>query len=260
MFGDLKNKLKRNSIRSVKSLQQKDVGQTLKVSASTPVLSTAVPPQPPAHNMASSSSTQLSRKQQEKAPVSRRTSPNSTFSHTNKPASSHTSEEEEEEQFSGNNSTASSSSASISMPRTPPIQHYRHASNVSLPASVSNEFFLNHNHLKPGDHAELLSYNKTINMYRENAKRTNDPTIQCDLAIYLYESSKNSGGEKGAYINEAMKMLKALSSRGHGESQYYLANIYASGQLHNKQKPDFGNAFPLFAQAAKHQHADAAYR
>lgn len=121
---------------------------------------------------------------------------------------------------------------------------------------------MNHNHLKPGNKAELLSYDKTINLYRENAKRTNDPTIQCDLAIYLYESTKKNQKpeERQAYIQEAIKILKTLSLRGHAESQYYLANIYASGATHKSGKPDFGNAFPLFVQAAKHQHADAAYR
>lgn len=136
-----------------------------------------------------------------------------------------------------------SSSSSNSMPGTP--RHGRYLSNASLPC---------HDHLKPGNNAELLSYDKTMAMYLDNAKRTNDPHIQCDLAIYLYESSKSlSSKEKKPYVNEATKILKTLALRGHAESQYYLANMFAS-------KPDFGNAFPLFVQAAKHQHADAAYR
>ncbi|KAI8637165.1 hypothetical protein BD408DRAFT_354256 [Parasitella parasitica] len=140
-------------------------------------------------------------------------------------------------------------------------KHARYPSNFSLP-SLNSEYFLNHNHLKPGNRAELLSYDKTINLYRENAKKTNDPTIQCDLAIYLYESAKTNQNpkERQAYIQESTKILKTLSLRGHAESQYYLANIYASGATHKSGKPDFGNAFPLFVQAAKHQHADAAYR
>ncbi|KAI7893765.1 uncharacterized protein EV154DRAFT_500730 [Mucor mucedo] len=134
-----------------------------------------------------------------------------------------------------------SSSSSNSMPSTP--RHGR--SNASLPY---------HDHLKPGNNAELLSYDKTMAMYLDNAKRTNDPRIQCDLAVYLFESSKPlSPKQKKPYVSEATKILKTLALRGHAESQYYLANMFAS-------KPDFGNAFPLFVQAAKHQHADAAYR
>ncbi|KAI7899631.1 uncharacterized protein BX663DRAFT_520782 [Cokeromyces recurvatus] len=162
-------------------------------------------------------------------------------------------------------SSAASSSTSLSIPATPPsviYKHNRYLSNLSLP-SLNSEYFMNHDHLKPGNNAELLSYDKTIIMYRENAKRSNDPTIQCDLAIYLYESSKNPNRkpeERIAYMSEAIKILKATSTRGHAESQYYLANIYASGATHKSGKPDFGNAFPLFVQAAKRQHADASYR
>ncbi|KAI8087351.1 hypothetical protein BDF21DRAFT_335057 [Thamnidium elegans] len=143
-----------------------------------------------------------------------------------------------------------SSTSSSSSPGTPPPQRYgRFASNASLPISIHN-----HDHLKPGNNAELLSYDKTLTMYLDNAKRTNEPSIQCELATYIYESSKSlPEKEKKPYVCEATKILKTLALRGHAESQYYLANIYAS-------KPDFGNAFPLFVQAAKHQHVDAAYR
>lgn len=145
--------------------------------------------------------------------------------------------------------TNSSTTSSSSSPGTPPQRYGRFASNASLPISIYN-----HDHLKPGDNAELLSYDKTLTMYLENAKRTNDPSIQCELATYLYESSRPlPERERKPYLAEATKILKTLALRGHAESQYYLANMYAS-------KPDFSNAFPLFLQAAKHQHPDAAYR
>ena len=153
--------------------------------------------------------------------------------------------------YTSSPSTASSSSASLSMPPTPPT-HIRYGSIASLPGNI------NHDHLKPGDNAELLSYNKTINMYRENAKH--DPNLQCDLAMCLYESALQNEKDKKTLMMEAAKMLKTLALRGHATSQYYLANMYASGNLHKTGKSDFGNAFPLFVQAAKHQHVDAAYR
>lgn len=282
MIGSIKNRLKRNSMQSTKKdNEKKGGGHGLKVSASTPVLSlsSAAAPQPPIY-LTSPSLIQLSSKQQEKLPAvdSKRASTISHHHHHQQASSTHSNVPEEleelEEEEEGDSSATSSSSASISMPATPPVQpyqkhphphhkHHRYASsNVSLPTSfITQDIFLNHNHLKPGNQAELLSYQKTIIMYRENAKRTNDPSIQCDLAIYLFESSKGSmEKEKVAYLNEALKMLKQLSFRGHAESQYYLANIYASGQFNKSNKPDFGNAFPLFVQAAKHQHADAAYR
>lgn len=143
----------------------------------------------------------------------------------------------------------SSTTSSNSTPGTPPQRYGRFASNASLPISIYN-----HDHLKPGNNAELLSYDKTLTMYLDNAKRTNDPAIQCELATYLCESSRPlPERERKPYLSEATKILKTLALRGHAESQYYLANMYAS-------KPDFSNAFPLFLQAAKHQHPDAAYK
>lgn len=122
---------------------------------------------------------------------------------------------------------------------------------------------LDHSHLKPGSKASLLSYNQTINMYRENAKKTNSPDIQCDFAIFMVEAAKplaEDDESRWEYLNEAEKLLKQLASRGHAESQYYLGNLYAAGLLSRKGKNEFDKAFPLFVQATKHHHADAAYR
>lgn len=297
MFGDIKNKLKSAtpSIRSVKtngsvkSNKSSRPASTInpKFSQSSPGLITvsvsnstnspsSPPPPPPAHM---SSAVGAAGRHKEKLPANmyrlstgslHSTSSTSSSSNKGKPPSRSSCTSIDENQVATNNTNATSSSnsssstTSLSLPPTPPPvlgKHGRYPSNISLP-SLNSEHFLNHNHLKPGNNAELLSYDKTINLYRENAKRTNDPTIQCDLAIYLYESTKNNQKpeESHAYIQESTKILKTLSLRGHAESQYYLANIYASGATHKSGKPDFGNAFPLFVQAAKHQHADAAYR
>ncbi|ORX58087.1 HCP-like protein [Hesseltinella vesiculosa] len=136
--------------------------------------------------------------------------------------------------------------------------------------SVNTDPLLDHSHLKPGQNASLLSYAKTINMYHSNAKKTNDFEIQCDFAIFLVEAAKRLMDDplddhsqtdvSHTYLAEAAKLLRQLSTRGHGPSQYYLANMFASGLLHKSHKPEFDKAFPLFVQAAKHHHPDAAYR
>ena len=134
---------------------------------------------------------------------------------------------------------------------------------VASVATTTNEQLLDHSHLKPGNKASLLSYGQTINMYRENAKKTNNPDIQCDFAIFMVEAAKPLLDDEIArweYLSEAEKLLKQLASRGHAESQYYLGNLYASGLLSRKGKNEFDKAFPLFVQATKHHHADAAYR
>ena len=137
------------------------------------------------------------------------------------------------------------------------------ASSIMETSSVNMDQLLDHSHLKPGSKASLLSYQQTINMYRENAKKTNSPDIQCDFAIFMVEAAKpllEDDTGRWEYLLEAEKLLKQLASRGHSESQYYLGNLYASGLLSRKGKNEFDKAFPLFVQATKHHHADAAYR
>lgn len=148
-------------------------------------------------------------------------------------------------------------SAEIS--KTPPGTRTSSVMNLSL----TGDQLLDHSHLKPGTKASLLSYNQTINMYRDNAKKTNSPDIQCDFAIFLVEAAKpipEDDETRWEYLAEAEKLLKQLAARGHAESQYYLGNLFASGLLSKKGKNEFDKAFPLFVQATKHHHADAAYR
>jgi TPR repeat protein len=170
-------------------------------------------------------------------------------------------------QYSASNNSAPSLSMhrqssplpSIETSKTPPGT--RTSSVINL--SMTSEQLLNHSHLKPGNKASLLSYAQTINMYRENAKKTNSPDIQCDFAIFMVEAAKpiqEDDPTRVEYLAEAEKLLKQLAARGHAESQYYLGNLYASGVLSKKGKNEFDKAFPLFVQATKHHHPDAAYR
>ncbi|KAG0169502.1 hypothetical protein DFQ28_002291 [Apophysomyces sp. BC1034] len=147
---------------------------------------------------------------------------------------------------------------STSPSQTPPATRPQSVMSLS-----TTEQLLDHSHLKPGAKASLLSYTQTINMYRENAKKTNSPDIQCDFAIFMVEAAKpikDDDTTRWEYLAEAEKLLKQLAARGHAESQYYLGNLYASGLLSRKDKNEFDKAFPLFVQASKHHHADAAYR
>lgn len=140
-------------------------------------------------------------------------------------------------------------------PQTP--THIRHGSFSSSQQSFqSNQSdpLLDHSHLKPGNNASLLSYDKTIQMYRQNALKSNNMDTQCDFAIFLIEAAKRfQNQEQHDYLSEAEKILKQISMRGHSEAQYYLANMYAS-------QSNFDKAFPLFIQAAKHHHPDAAFK
>lgn len=139
-----------------------------------------------------------------------------------------------------------------------------------------------------GTNASLLSTRKTLDMYRANVKKTNDPTIQYEFAVFMINAAKEAGaaGEgdstprhpspassreldgapdlgpassSAELLREARHILQRLSDRSYPFAQYYLADGYASG-LFRKGKEDYDRAFPLFIAASKHGHAEAGYR
>lgn len=127
-----------------------------------------------------------------------------------------------------------------------------------------------------GSNANLLSTRKTLEMYRANVKKTNDPAVQYEFAIFMISAAQEEGLEaegvsdaavsekshasvKDNLLKEAKHILQKLSDRSYPFAQYYLADGYASG-LFNKGKEDWDRAFPLFLAASKHGHAEAGYR
>ncbi|PWN30171.1 hypothetical protein BDZ90DRAFT_229199 [Jaminaea rosea] len=142
---------------------------------------------------------------------------------------------------------------------------------ASIAPSVTTGPLLDHSHLKPGEQAALLSHNKTLELYRQNAKKTNDPDLIYEFAVFMIDASKSmpespsgavgiASGSKEDVIKEAIGLLKKIAERGHADAQYFLADCYANGIGTPKAKQDFDRAYPLFVLAAKHGHPDAAYR
>ena len=127
--------------------------------------------------------------------------------------------------------------------------------------------------LAVGNNASLLDTKKTLDMYRGNVKKTNDPAIQYEFAIFMVNaareavakedrsdaSSSSQAESSSELIKEARGILHRLSDRAYPFAQYFLADGYFSG-FFNKGKPDYDKAFPLFVAASKHGHAEAGYR
>lgn len=148
--------------------------------------------------------------------------------------------------------------------------------SIRAPSPPPSGPILDHSHLRPGNQASLLSHERTLELYRANAKKTQDPALQFEFAVFMIDASKtwpippNTPGnlldvEKALdrrenLIHEATALLKRLADRGHPASQYFLADCYANGIGTSKNKQDFDRAYPLFMLAAKHGHPDAAYR
>ena len=135
---------------------------------------------------------------------------------------------------------------------------------------------LDHSHLRPGKQAALLSHERTLELYRANAKKTQDPDLQFEFAVFMVDASKTlpipeltpanvievekAIEKREDLIKEATSLLKRNADRGHMPSQYFLADCFANGIGTHKNRQDFDRAFPLFILAAKHGHPDAAYR
>jgi len=162
--------------------------------------------------------------------------------------------------------------AAQDLPQSPPS-----APTPPIPASsLSAGPILDHSHLRPGKQAALLSHERTLELYRANAKKTQDPDLQFEFAVFMIDASKtfpippNTPGnllqveksleKRDDLVREASSLLKRLADRGHPASQYFLADCYANGIGTVKGKQDFDRAYPLFVLAAKHGHPDAAYR
>ncbi|KAI0200335.1 HCP-like protein [Astrocystis sublimbata] len=146
------------------------------------------------------------------------------------------------------------------------------------PLTIDNSYLRNN----VGNNASLLSTQKTLDMYRQNVKKTNDFSIQYSFAVFLISTAQEQGldfdepvrkksnskhdmqkgGDESSsteLVREAKSILSRLANGGYPFAQYYLADGYASG-LFNKGKEDYHAAFPLFVLAAKHGHAESAYR
>lgn len=150
---------------------------------------------------------------------------------------------------------------------------------ASIAPSVASGPLLDHSHLKVGQKASLLSHGKTLELYRQNAKKTNDPNLIYELAVFMVDAAKTMGADdeaagavaavngpnkvdtqKEELMKEATGLLKKIADRGHPDAQYFLADCYANGIGTRTGKQDFSSAYTYFVLAAKHGHPDAAYR
>jgi len=149
--------------------------------------------------------------------------------------------------------------------------------NMPLPRPPSPPI-LDQSHLHPGNRASLLSHEQTLALYRSNAKKTSDPDLIFEFAVFMLEASKSlaippadlnnsnqleierAQQKQDGLVKEALALLKRIADRGHVLAQYTLADCYANGIGTVRAKQDFDRAFPLFILAAKHGHVDACYR
>ncbi|KAL8916817.1 MAG: hypothetical protein Q9172_006099 [Xanthocarpia lactea] len=199
--------------------------------------------------------------------------PNSTYSVSSDPAARNRSPQRSHSHL-GRLSPASSANT----PDSRPIS-YIDLINVPYPQPPPAASNIDNVHLQKavGNNASLLSTKQTLDMYRANVKKTADPTIQYEFAIFMVQTAQEASNSeqegfdgprsdsatsvesRAELLREARHILQKLSDRSYPFAQYYLADGYASG-LFSKGKEDYDRAFPLFVAASKHGHAEAGYR
>lgn len=137
-----------------------------------------------------------------------------------------------------------------------------------------------------------ISFPESLENYRENAKKSNDPMVQLGFVRHLLDSSMKiqedptqlgiilppiPSGESGSTNEErkmemrklleaeALRWLKKLASSGTGigrqpcaDAQFMLAEYYGKGLL--SLPVDHAKAFSLYVQASKQSHPTATYR
>lgn len=109
-----------------------------------------------------------------------------------------------------------------------------------------------------------------IDQYRQRIKADPDPEAHFLYAKYLVDAAKKFRaaakdprvGKKYSeiLITEALKVVRRLATQGDGyhEAQFFLANCHGTGAL--GLPVDHEKAYHLYLQAAKQNHASAAYR
>ena len=124
--------------------------------------------------------------------------------------------------------------------------------NVAPPAPL-----LDQSHLHPGVLVSLLTHEKTLDLYRMNAKKTGDPDVQFEFCTFVMEivgEMESAGGvdmkemdhsaeqelarsKQQALVAESVGLLSKLANRGHVKSQYFLADCYTQGIGTPKVRP-----------------------
>ncbi|WPH02347.1 Hypothetical protein R9X50_00521000 [Acrodontium crateriforme] len=153
-------------------------------------------------------------------------------------------------------------SSSRRSPAGRPVSYIDLLNNVPYNQQVAPGGPLNNASLQSvvGSAASLLDTKKTLEMYRQNVKKTKDAAVQYEFAIFMINASREPDCKDPAeLVTEAKHILQGLADRAYPFAQYYLGDGYFSG-LFSKGKPDYDKAFTLFVGGSKHGHAEAGYR
>ncbi|RKP19197.1 HCP-like protein [Rozella allomycis CSF55] len=109
------------------------------------------------------------------------------------------------------------------------------------------------------------NFNQTLEQYRNNALKSNDPQVQFDFANYLIDASEalSDPKAKSALQQEAIKIVRKLTTQNAGkvsfpEAHFFLAEAFGKGLYGLSISHD--KAFGYYLQGSKQNHPAATYR
>lgn len=178
---------------------------------------------------------------------------------------------------SGSSNDINRSSSSLSLPKHVSLDFNVYNSLCFTNEAIASE---SHNlakfHLGKENKKSLLPRWKTIEMYGEAVKKTQDMYSNFQYAQYILKvgldteklhelvKEREDGNDnftidflKESLVNDAKVILKKLSAIGYPDAQYLLGDAYSSGvfgKIKNRR------AFLLFSAAAKRLHIESVYR
>ena len=151
--------------------------------------------------------------------------------------------------------------------KPPPVRQYNAAPSPMQQSNLTQKPGSSHSTDSNKEPAPV-TLQELEQLRQATVRRPDDQATQLTLAKKLVEASivlvderadprtKSKNREK--YISDAYKIVKKLSSNGHTEATFYLADAYSRGAL--GLESDTREAFKLYQTAAKSGHAQAAYR
>ncbi|KAI8922441.1 hypothetical protein DFJ77DRAFT_425672 [Powellomyces hirtus] len=127
----------------------------------------------------------------------------------------------------------------------------------------------------PSVHSAIGAQGESLEVFRQNAKKSNDPAVQLEFAKHLIATGEAISLEPGsdvkknkrhqeALFQEALKLIKKLATTGgigkaaYPDAQFFFAECYGNGSLH--LPVDHDRAFALYVAASKQAHPAATYR
>ncbi|KAL9937204.1 hypothetical protein V8E36_003613 [Tilletia maclaganii] len=187
-------------------------------------------------------------------------------------ASPHTSSARRQS-ISPNIANASASKPVTLLPRFPAGAHsarWEHAPAVNCSHDCFNArgtagsvyeagMLLDHRHLQPGTRAALLSHDKTLKLYRMNARKTNDPNLIYKFAVFMIDAAKSMAAGD-AEDGVLWAVLRKSSSRPEfPHALHELALLHERG-IDNVLFVDPKFSCELLALAAELGYAPSAYK